>query len=136
MDRSAYDDYLRKFNARDYDGVLDYYHDDFELSFAGYLFTTKAAVKSFYGFLHSYLDERIVIDRFISDRTTVALEARVQLKGLRDLTPEVLAAEGFERMGVMSAGQEIEIPQFIHYHLEDGKIRKALCAIFMPPVPG
>lgn len=29
----------------------------------------------------------------------------------------------------MTVGQVIEIPQVIHYHLHNGKFRRALCAV-------
>jgi len=33
MNRQAYDQYLERFNARDYEGVLSYYAPQFEISF-------------------------------------------------------------------------------------------------------
>ena len=130
MNRQTYDQYLERFNARDYEGVLSYYAPQFEISFGGYTLRTREAVRSFYGFLHQYVRESIVIDAFVSTDEMIAMEARVRLEGLRELTPEAARAAGFERLMVPPAGQVLEIPQFIHYHLRDGKIVKALCAVF------
>ena len=55
--------------------------------------------------------------------------AKRALEALRDLTPETLAAEGYGRLVPMTAGQVVEIPQYIHYHLRDGLIVKAGCAL-------
>ena len=132
MDRATYDGYLAKFNARDYDAVLDYYADDFELVFVGYRFTTREQVKAFYAYLHAHLDERITIDRYISTDGMVAIEARVRLEGIRRPSDEERRASGYERMGIPPPGVVVEIPQFIHYHLKDGKIAGAYCAVFEP----
>ncbi len=133
MERKAYDEYLAKFNARDYHGVLSYFAEEFEVSFAGYSLRSRAEVLNFYRFLHTYVQEHIVIDRFLSDERTLVLEARVKLTGVRPLTPGIAKSAGFERLAAPPVGQSLEIPQFIHYHLEGGKFVKALCAVFEPP---
>jgi hypothetical protein len=132
MNRQSYDRYLERFNARDYEGVLSYYAPQFEISFAGYTLRTREAVLSFYGFLHQYVRESIVIDAFVSNDEMIAMEARVRLEGIRELTPAAARAAGFERLMVPRVGEVLEIPQFIHYHLRGGKIVKALCAVFGP----
>jgi hypothetical protein len=133
MDRTTYDEYLRRFNARDYDGVLEYFADEFEVTFAGYSLRSRDAVKSFYRFIHHYCSESIVIDHFISTDRMIAMEARVQLEGLRAMPPNAAKEAGFERLTMPPVGVRIEIPQFIHYHLDQhGKFVKALCAVFEP----
>jgi ketosteroid isomerase-like protein len=129
MDRATYDRYLACFTARDYDGVLAFYADDFVLEFAGYRFTTKAQVKAFYGFFHQYVDESIVVTAFLADATRVALEAVVRLEGRRALDAATLEAAGYGRLVPLAIGQVVEIPQFIHYHLRGGKIIRAACAV-------
>lgn len=133
MDRRAYETYLAKFNARDYEGVLAHFVEDPEVVFAGYALRSKPAIRDFYAFLHSYVREEIAISRYVSDGQTIALEAAVRLMGLKPLTPEVLAEHGFERLAAPPVGQTVEIPQFIHYHLREGKFCKAYCAVFEPP---
>ena len=129
MDRKAYDRYLALFNARDYDGVLAHYADEFVLEFAGYRFTTKAQVREFYAFLHQYVNEQIRVTAYVSDAHMVALEGTVRLEGLKDLTPERLAAQNYARLAPLRAGQVVEIPQYIHYHLHNGLIIRAGCAL-------
>ena len=133
MNRADYDRYVALFNARDYDAVLAYFADRFELSFAGYVFRTPAEVRRFYTFLHAHLDERVTVHAFVSDGNMVALEADVRLEAIRDLTPEALAAEGLDRLVSLRQGEVAVVPQFIHYHLEQGKIVRAACAVLDPP---
>jgi hypothetical protein len=129
MNRSEFDAYLKKFNARDYNGFLDYYTEPFELIHAGGRFTTREEVLKSYAFLHRYLIETIIVDRFVSDEKTVALEVRVRIEGIVDLTPEILAASDYPGFMPLKVGQVVEIPQFIHYHIENKKFTKVVCKI-------
>lgn len=133
MNWSEYEVYLRDFNARNYDGVLSHYADRFELHFAGYIFRTKDEVQDFYRFFHSFVREEIRVSRYVSDADTVALEAVVQLTAERDLSPEALAAKGLGRLVALPAGHSVRMDQFVHYHLQDGKIVKAVCALAGDP---
>lgn len=133
MDRAALDEYLRKFHARDYDAILDYYADDLRVGFAGYVFTTKDQVRKFYKFFHSYVTETIQLDRFASGGDLVAIEARVKLECFKDLTQDALNAQGLDRIVSLSAGQTVTIPQFIHYTITDGKFTKVECVVSAPP---
>ena len=133
MERRIYDDYLRKFNARDYDGFLAFWDDhDVEISVAGTSLRSKDQIRKFYAFLHAYLREEIILKKYISSDEMIALEATVRITGLQALTAETLQAQGLRGFLPLAAGQVVDIPQFIHYHLRDGKITKALCAIFQP----
>ena len=129
MDRQTYDAYLRLFNARDYEGLLDWFAPQFEIRFAGHCLSSRTEVKAFYRFLHEYLREEIFVDRFVGDERTVALEVRVQLTGLKAPEPGAAKAAGFEGLMMPPPGAPLVIPQFIHYHLEAGKFRRAVCAI-------
>lgn len=129
MNRATYDRYLACFNARDYDGVLAFYADAFVLEFAGLRFTTRDQVKRFYAFLHAHLDESIHVTAFVSDGQLAALEGIVRIEGKVDLTAEALTAAGYPSLFPLARGQVLEIPQFIHYHLRDGRIVRAACAV-------
>lgn len=132
MTREDYEDYLRLFNARDYDAVLDHFTEDAEVEFAGFAFKGQQVVKDFYAFFHEIVDERITLHRFMSDGDTVALEADVRLEAKADLSETVLEARGLKGLFVLEKGQVLEVPQFIHYHMRNGKFAKALCAVFTP----
>lgn len=129
MNRSDYDRYLAFFNARDYDGVLSFWAEEFDLSFAGYHFRTKAEVKAFYSFFHQYANESVRVTAWVDSPGMVALEAVVRLEGIRELTPQMLEAQGLGRLVPLQVGQVVEIPQYIHYHLRDGLIVRAGCAV-------
>jgi hypothetical protein len=133
MDRAAYDRYLGLFNQRQYDAILDHFADSFELVFAGYVFRNRAEVIRFYTFFHAHVTETVTVHHFLSGPDMVALEADVRVEAYRDMTAATLEAQGLARIPPLQQGQVLVMPQFIHYHLRDGKIIRALCAVFEPP---
>ncbi len=128
MNREEFDLYLKKFNGRDYQGFLDYFADEFEMIHVGGSFKTRESVMKFYEFLHAYIKETVIVDRFVSDAHTIALEARVQIQGVKELSAEAVAASDFPKLKPLTVGQIAVIPQFIHYHLVNGKFVKVVCA--------
>ena len=128
MKREEFDVYLGKFNSRDYEGFLDYFADEFEMIHVGGSLKTREAVMKFYNFLHAYIKESVIVDRFVSDEYTIALEVRVQIQGVKELSPETVAASDYPKLKPLTVGQTAVIPQFIHYHLEKGKFVKVVCA--------
>ncbi len=128
MIREEFDVYLKKFNSRDYKGFLEYFADEFEMIHVGGSFKTRESVMKFYNFLHAYIKESVIVDRFVSDEHTIALEARVRIEGVKELSSEAVAASDFPKLTPLAVGQVAVIPQFIHYHLENGKFVKVVCA--------
>jgi len=129
VDRAAYDDYLGKFNARDYAGFFAYYGEEPELSFFGVTLRSLAEVERFYSFLHAYARETIRIVRFAASEELVAVEATVRIEGLRALTAEALAAAGYPQFHPLAVGEVIEMVQMIHYRMEQGRIASVQCAL-------
>lgn len=125
--RRDFNVYLTKFNSRDYEGFLAYYADKFEMIHVGGNLRSREEVMKFYDFLHSYIRETVIVDRFVMDRNTIAMEARVQIEGIKELTREAIALSDYPRLTPLKVGQTIFIPQFIHYHLVNGKIAKVEC---------
>jgi len=82
----------------------------------------------FYNFLPAYIKETVIVDRFVSDEHTVAIEARVQIQGVKELSAEAVAASDYPKLKPLAVGEIAVIPQFIHYHLENGKFVKVVCA--------
>ncbi len=128
MTREEFDVYLEKFNSRDYEGFLDYFADEFEMIHVGGSLKTRESVRKFYDFLHAYIKESVIVDRFVSDEHTIALEVRVRIEGVKELSPETVAASDYPKLKPLAVGQAAVIPQFIHYHLENGKFVKVVCA--------
>jgi hypothetical protein len=125
--RRDFDEYLAKFNSRDYQGFLAYFAEKFEMIHVGGNLKTRDEVMQFYSFLHRYIKETVLVDRLVMDRDTIAMEARVLIVGVRELTPEAVAASAYPRLKPLKVGQKAVIPQFIHYHLANGKIVKVEC---------
>jgi hypothetical protein len=128
MTREEFDVYLKKFNSRDYKGFLDYFADEFEMIHVGGSLKSRDEVMKFYSFLHAYIKESVIVDRFVSDESTIAIEVRVQIQGVRELSPEAVAASDYPKLKPLVVGQTAVIPQYIHYHLAKGKFVKVVCA--------
>ena len=129
MKRERYDDYVRCFNGRDYDGVFDFYDENPEIRFFGIEINTREQLKEFYGFLHSYVKETVQVLSYAATDEFVALEGIVRVEGLRDLTREALDEQGLNQFFPIKKGDVQEMKQYIHYHLRNGKIRSVGCAI-------
>lgn len=125
--RQDFDAYLTKFNNRDYKGFLDYFADKFEMIHVGGILKSREEVMKFYNFLHHYINETVIVDRIVMDEHTIAMEARVQIEGIRELTPEAVASSPYPRLKPLKVRQKAVIPQFIHYHIDNGKFVRVEC---------
>ena len=129
MERADYERYAQAFNDRDYDRVLEFYAPGAQIGFFGIDLSEPAAFKRFYGFLHSYVKESVFIEKFASSDELVALEGVIRVEGLRDLTADILKAEGLEQFFPIAKGEVQEMRQYIHYHLADGKFKSVGCTM-------
>ena len=110
--------------------MLEHFAPDFEIRITDTIrLHGREAMLRFYGFLHDHLEERIEIDRFAASDTLTAVEARVCLRCVKTLSAEALAAQGLAGMFPMTAGQALQIPQVLHYQLQDGKITRVVCIV-------
>lgn len=132
MNRGDYERYLGAFNARDYDGVCDFYAQPMKLDFFGVSIRSRDDLKRFYGFLHSYVKESVRVLNFASSDTLTAVDALVRVEGMRDLTRETLAAQGYPGLFPIQAGEVQEMRQFILYSLAGGRITKVECTLAPP----
>ena len=129
MNRTDYDRYLAAFNARDYDGVCDFYAEPMHMDFFGVSIRSRADMKRFYGFLHSYVKESVSVRNFAASDTLTAVDAIVRIEALRDLDAETLTANGCAQFRPIRAGEVQELRQFIFYSLRDGRIAGVECAM-------
>jgi hypothetical protein len=129
MTRNDYDRYVAAFNARDYDAVFDFYAENPRLAFFGVEITTRDQLKDFYGFMHSYVQETVTVERFAGSDELAAVEAMVRIEATDDLTREALDARGLEQFFPIAKGEVQQMRQYIHYHLADGKIESVGCAL-------
>lgn len=131
MNRSEYDEYVRVFNAKDYDAVCDFYVQPPTMSFFGVHIRSREELKAFYGFLHSYVHESVTVTRFASSADLTAVDAIVRIEAYRDLDAETLAANGCGGFLPIKKGEVQELRQFLFYTLRDGKIERVECAMAM-----
>jgi hypothetical protein len=129
MTRDDYERYVTAFNARDYDAVFDFYAERTKMAFFGIEIATRDQLKDFYGFLHRYVKETVTVERFAGSDELAAVEGIVRVEGIDDLTPEILEARGMGRFFPIRKGEVQEMRQYIHYHLDDGKIESVGCAL-------
>lgn len=129
MTREDYARYVAAFNARDYDTVFDFYAENPRMAFFGIEITTREQLKAFYGFLHSYVTETVTVERFAASDELAAVEGIVRIEAFADLTREVLDANGMQAFFPIAKGEVQEMRQYIHYHLENGKIASVGCAL-------
>jgi len=132
IDRAWYERYTAAFNARDYDGVFDFYVERPEIAFFGVHIRSRADLKRFYGFLHSYVQESIRVEKFAASDELVAVEGIVRVEGVRDLDKATLDAHGYGGLYPIRKGEVQEMRQYIHYHMQNGRIASVGCAIPAP----
>ena len=125
--REDFDAYLAKFNSRDYEGFLAYYAEKFEMIHVGGNLKSREEVMRFYSFLHKYVKETVIVDHLVMNPHMIAMEARVRIEGIKELTPAAIVSSDYPRLTPLRVGQIAVISQFIHYHIEDGKIVKVEC---------
>jgi len=131
MNRQEYELYAAAFNARDYDAVFDFYAEKPRMAFFGVEITTREQLRDFYTFLHTYVRETITIERFAASEELAAVEGIIRVEGIKDLTREELDARGLQQFFPIAKGEVQEMRQYIHYHLEGGKIAGVGCALVL-----
>jgi len=129
MTREDYDRYVAAFNARDYDAVFDFYAESPRMAFFGIEITSREQLKDFYGFMHRFVKETVTVERFAGSDELAAVEAIVRIEATNDLTREILDARGMGQFFPIAKGEVQEMHQYIHYHLENGKIASVGCAL-------
>jgi hypothetical protein len=129
MTREDYDLYVTAFNTRDYDAVFDFYAETPRMAFFGIEITSRDQLKDFYGFMHRYVEETVTVERFAGSENLAAVEAIVRIEATDDLTREILDARGMGQFFPITKGEVQEMRQYIHYHMQDGKIESVGCAL-------
>jgi len=134
--RDQYQQYLDSFNGMDYDRVLEFWAPQFCVWVQGQiLFDSPDSLKRTYAFLHAHVTEEIFMKHFLSDQNNVFMEADVRITARQTMTQEALDEAGIRAIMSIEAGTAIDIPQFIHYHLENGKFKTGVCLVSGPPRP-
>lgn len=135
MNREQYEQYLTLFNDKDYDSVLAFWAPEFQVIVQGQvMMDSPESLKDTYAFLHEHVTEEVLVDHYLSDDTCIFMEARIRVRCFKTVTQEALDAAGVVGVMPIDEGVAYDIPQFIHYHLENGKFKKAVCVVTAPSV--
>lgn len=130
MTREEYDQYLLSFNGKDYSRVLEYWAPEFEVIVQGQLlFNSPETLIKTYDFLHDRVKEEVFVQSFLSDKDKIFMEAIVRITAKQTITAEDLERENINGIMPINEGDVVDIPQFIHYHLEHGKFKKGVCLV-------
>jgi len=135
MNADQYRQYVACFNGRDYDGLHAFFAEDVVLQVSGYEIRGKSGIARFYEFFHDHVRETVTVRRFVEGGDLDFADVVIRFEGLKELTAERLASEGFAKMMPVPAGATVEIALFIAYGSRAGKIEVIRCAIFEPPLP-
>ena len=125
--------YLEAFNARDYATLETFFADDFVLENAGFAVRGKPAFRAFYAFVHDYLRETVTFKGFYSGADGFCANVVIRFEGLKELTADRLASEGFPGMTPVEAGMAVDLEFLILYLVNaDGLIQHIKGAVWFP----
>jgi SnoaL-like protein len=113
MKRETYDDYIRRFNARDVTAFDDYIAPDLHMQNGLLEFEGRQGMKDHYAKIWASFTEELTVERFVSDEDTVAIQMWAHFTALHD-DPESL-------FGPVRAGETFDFRGLIMYHVADGK---------------
>ncbi|MGC1270244.1 MAG: nuclear transport factor 2 family protein [Croceibacterium sp.] len=142
MTEHDYHRYIQAFNARDYATLETFFTDDFVLENAGFRVAGKQAFRDFYAFFHDYCREEVVFKGFYPGNPGpngpgFVSNVVIRFTGLKDLSPEVLAEQGYSGMSTVPKDVSVDVEFLILYLLNDtGKIRFIKGAVWVPAVSG
>jgi hypothetical protein len=128
-----YHRYIAAFNARDYATLETFFADDFALENAGFRIEGKPAFRAFYAFFHAYCREEVIFKGFYPGKDGFVANVVIRFTGLKDLSPEILAGNGYSGMTPVPAGVSVDVEFLILYELDrNGLIRVIKGAVWVP----
>lgn len=134
MNLQQYQRYIVAFNSRDYDRLHSFFADEVVLHTLGYEIRGKAGIRRFYDFFHDHVRETVMLRHFVEGAGIDFADVVIRFEGLKDLTPQRLAQEGYAKMTPVPQGGAAEVAFFISYESgADGRIVKIRCAVVEPP---
>jgi hypothetical protein len=111
--RETFDDYIRRFNARDVTAFDDYIAGDLHMQNGTLEFDGRQAMKDHYANIWESFTEELTVERFVSDENTVAIQMWAHFTALAD-NPEAL-------FGLVRKGETFDYRGLIMYCLVDGR---------------
>jgi hypothetical protein len=114
VERSQFDEYIRRFNEEDPGAFEDYMAPDVRMLNGTLVINGVAEVKQHYGKIWGAMRESLHVQRFVSDTDTVAIQMHTHF--------EVLADDAASPFGQIQTGETFDFHGLIMYRLrEDGK---------------
>jgi hypothetical protein len=113
VDRSTFDDYIRRFNARDATAFDDFIAPDMQMLNGGLRFTGVEGMKAHYAKIWASFSEELHVDRFVSDDETIAIRMWTHFTALDDDPDSVF--------GPVEKDETFDFHGVILYHVENGK---------------
>jgi hypothetical protein len=111
MDPTTFREYLREFNAANYDALVRYYADDVVFSFGhGPTLRGRDAIVAFYRPFHEHVKETVEVRFLVMDSSHVAVELAAEFRALKDY-------DNFTR-GPLTAGDVVRVTSFVHYDVD------------------
>jgi len=133
VNESDYHRYIAAFNARDYAAMDRFFADDVVLENAGFAVRGKTAFREFYSFFHRYCRETVRMLGFYPGAGAFVANVIIRFEGEEDLTPDILARQGFSGMTPITRGATVELEFLILYALNtEGLIRHIKGAVWVP----
>ncbi len=122
MDRTRFDEYIRRFNAEDETAFDDYLAPDLHMKNGTLEFTGVEGMKHHYrDLIWPHFTEVLTVPRFVGDDHTVAIQMNTLFTARRD-APDTL-------FGAVREGETFEFDGVIMYDLDDtGRFRDILVA--------
>lgn len=116
MDKARFDDYIRRFNAKDMTAFDDYIHPDLQMVNGNLEFRTRQGMKDHYNKIWKDFTEELTVTEFISTDTRAAIQMWAHFTAQHD-APDAL-------FGPVRKGDCFDYRGIIMYWIEDGMFRR------------
>lgn len=113
MKRKQFDDYIRRFNARDASAFDDYLAPGVHVQNGGLHYEGVQAMKDHYARIWSSMKETLAVKRFVADEETVAVELHTHFEVERDDPVSVF--------GPVQVGETFDYTGVVMYRVRDGR---------------
>lgn len=113
MDRARFDDYVRRFNAEDATAFDDYLTPDMRMQNGGLHYQGVQAMKDHYASIWGRFKETLAVQRFVSDRATLAVHLKTHFEALVD--------DADTPFGSVRRGECFEYDGVVMYQIEGGR---------------
>lgn len=113
MDRSRFDDYIRRFNARDASAFDDFLQPDVSVVNGTLRLDGVAAMKAHYAAIWATFFEVIHIERYVADENTVAAQMWTHFSAQRE--------DPASPFGHVRSGDRFDFRGLVMYRLVDGR---------------